>query len=191
MRHEKQQKRHRPRNKKKGLRGFPKGRIRAPRTAQEFLAKPERFQDRWNRVAHVVSKMRADGISLRQASREFGVDPRTVLKLGKSALRKRTSGRYSAKSDDRLLRVLAVPTVDGISEVALRDSRQASKLGQYWDAVQRYLQTGDASAIQKFRGKRITTANRVRIPLLTDLDQLSRLGNAGVLSFESLYARVA
>jgi len=87
--------------------------------------------------------------------------------------------------------VLAVPTVDGTREVALRDSRQASILGRYWDAVQRYLQTGDASAIQKFQGKRITAGNRARIPLLTDLDQLSRLGNAGVLSFESLYARVA
>ncbi len=133
--------------------------------------------------------MRADGVSLKQASRQFGVDPRTVLKFGKSALRKRASGRYAAKASDRLLRVLAVPTIEGTREVALRDSRQASILGQYWDAVQRYLQTGDASAIQNFRGKRITAANRVRIPLLTDLDQLNRLGNAGVLSFESIYPK--
>jgi len=89
------------------------------------------------------------------------------------------------------LRVLAIPTDEGTREIALRDSRQASILGQYWDAVQRYLQTGDASAIQKFRGKHITAVNRARITLLTDLDQLSRLGNAGVLSFESLYARAA
>jgi hypothetical protein len=160
-----------------------------PRTAQEYFAKPERFQDQWNRVVHVISKLRADGVSLKQASREFGVDPRTVLKLGKSALRKRTSGRYAAKTSDRLLRVLAVPTHEGTREIALRDSRQASMLGQYWDAVQRYLQTGEALALQKFRGKRITAANRLRVPLLTDLDQLSRLGNAGVLSFESIYPK--
>jgi hypothetical protein len=168
-----------------------KRRILVPRTTREYFAKPERFQEQWNRVAHVISKMRAQGVSLKQASREFGIDPRIVARLGKSALRKRANGRFAARANDRLLRILAVPSPEGTREIALRDSRQASILGQYWDAVQRYLQTGDRSAIQKFRSKRITTANRVRIPLLTDLDQLNRLGNAGVLSFESLYARVA
>ena len=167
------------------------GRAVAPRTAEEYFAKSELFQDRWNRVVHVVSKMRAEGVSLSRASREFGVGPRSVHRLGGSALRKRANGRYAARASDRLLRVLAIPTDEGTREIALRDSRQASILGQYWDAVQRYLQTGDASAIQKFRGKHITAVNRARITLLTDLDQLSRLGNAGVLSFESLYARAA
>jgi lambda repressor-like predicted transcriptional regulator len=162
-----------------------------PRTSKEYFAKPERFQDRWNRVAHVISRMRAEGVSLRKASHEFGVDSRTVVKLGGSALRKRKSGRYAAKASDRLLRVLAIPTSDGIREIALRDSKQASILGQYWDAVQRYLQTGNESSLQTFRGKHLIDANGTRTELLTDPNELNRLGNAGVLSFESLYARVA
>ena len=162
----------------------------APQTAKEYFAKPERFQDRWTRVTHVISRMRTDGVSLRQASREFGVDPRTVLRLGGSALRKRTNGRYAAKLRDRLLRVLVVPTHEGLREVAVRDSRQASQLAEYWAAVQLYLETGDASAVRRFRGKHITDETGKRIPLLTDLQELDRLGNAGVLSFESLYARV-
>ncbi len=167
-----------------------RNRPQAPRTAEQYFAKSERFQDRWSRVTHVISKMRAEGVSLRQASREFEIDPRTVVRLGGPALRKRASGRYAAKASDRLLRVLRVPTREGLREIAVRDSRQASQIAEYANAVQRYLQTGDASALRKFRRKRITDATGARVPLLTDLDELDRLGSAGVLSFESLYARV-
>lgn len=162
----------------------------APRTAEQYFAKSERFQDRWNRVTHVISRMRADDVSLKSASREFRVDPRTVVRLGGSALRKRASGRYEARSSDRLLRVLVVLTPQGKREIALRDSRQASQVAEHWNAVHRYLEKGDASALQKFHGKHITDASGAQVPLLTDLDELDRLGNAGVLSFESLYARV-
>jgi len=71
----------------------------------------------------------------------------------------------------------------------VRDSRQASQLAKYWDAVQKYLETGAASALQEFDGKYISGADGEHIALLTNLDELDRLGSAGVLSFESLYAR--
>jgi hypothetical protein len=109
--------------------------------------------------------------------------------LGGSALRKRANGQYKAKASDRLLRVLVIPTREGLREIAVRDSRQASQIAEYWNAVHRYLETGDKSALRKFRRKRITDANGVRVPLLTDLGELDRLGSAGVLSFESLYAK--
>ncbi|HVB33596.1 MAG TPA: hypothetical protein VNJ52_04360 [Patescibacteria group bacterium] len=152
---------------------------------------PARSQDRWNRITHAVSKMRADGVSLTQASQEFGLGPRTVIRWAKPALRKGRNGRYAARPTDTLLRVLTIPSPEGVREIALRDSRQASRLGQYWAAVQKYLQTGDASALEKFRKKRIMDASRKRIPLLTDLEVLDRLASAGALSFESLYAGVA
>src|SRR5260370_31296048 len=104
----------------------------APRTAEQYFAKPPRFQELWNRVTHVIAKMRANKISLQQAAREFGVDPRTVVKRGGSALRKSETGRYAAKKSDRLLRVLVVPTHDGTRDIAVRGSRRASLLGAYW-----------------------------------------------------------
>ena len=162
----------------------------APRTVGEFFAKSERFQDRWNRVTHTVAKMRANGVSLKQASKEFGLDPRTMIRWAKPGLRKQRNGRYAAKPKDTLLRVLTIPSLEGLREIAVRDSRQASRLGEYWAAVQKYLATGDTSALEKFRRKRITDASRKRIPLLTNLEELDRLASAGVLSFESLYARV-
>ena len=37
----------------------------------------------------------------------------------------------------------------------------------------------------------VTDADGKQLPLLTDVEVLNRLGSAGILSFESLYARVA
>jgi len=163
----------------------------APRTAADFYSRPKEFQEIWNRALHVVSRMRADGLSLAQASREYILKPRIVLNLVDKALRKASNGRYVARSRDRLLRILLIPTTNGLQEVALRDSRQATELAEYWDAVQRYLQKGDDSALRQFRGVRIKAADGQSVPLLTENEELDRLGNAGVLSFESLYARSA
>lgn len=119
----------------------------------------------------------------------IGISPSTVLRWGKSALRKNKSGRYIARKSDRLLRVLLVPTTEGPREIALPDSRQATILAEYWDSIQKYLETEDASGLDKFRGQVLTDASGAKISLVTDLNELNRLGSAGVLSFESLYSR--
>src|SRR5260370_38616125 len=84
----------------------------APRTVKQYFAKSERFQAQWNRVTHVISKMRPDGASLRQASRELGLSSPTVTRRGRPALRKRSNGQHTAQASDRLLRALMVPRPD-------------------------------------------------------------------------------
>jgi hypothetical protein len=160
-----------------------------PRTAEQYFAKPPLFQKLWDRVVSVVSVMRAQGTSLRRTSREMRISPQTVLQYGGSALRKNTRGRYQAKKSDTLLRVLPFPTASGLREIAVRKFRQASSLGHYWNAVQVYLETGDKSKLKKFTGKFITDVDGTKHSLLTDTNELDRLGSAGVLSFESLYGR--
>jgi hypothetical protein len=161
-----------------------------PRTAEEFFAMPENDQEIWKNVCQAVSEVRT-GASLRQASRKFNLDPRMVQRRAPAAIRKLKNGRWVAKPNDHLLRVLVIPTRKGLSEIGTRDSSQASLLGQYWTAVERYRDTGDASALREFRGKYIIDANRKQHRLLTDLHVLDRLGSAGVLSFETLYAKAA
>jgi hypothetical protein len=135
--------------------------------------------------------MRSDRISLQQASRDFEISSRTVTRLAGSALRKGVNGKYTAKPNDELLRILILPFPDGLREIAVRDSRQASVIGEYWAAIQKHLATGDGSALKKIRRKTITDADGKRIRLLKDVAELERLASAGVLSFESLYAKVA
>jgi hypothetical protein len=166
-----------------------KPKLAAPRTEAQYLAKPEKFKDTWDRVLGVVSKMRREKVSLTQASRDAGISSRTVTRWGKAALQKQKNGKYVAKKSDSLLRLVTIPTPEGKRDIAVRGSKQVTLLAEYWNALHRYLQTGDASRLKKFQGKHIRDANGVDIPLSVDLSALNRLGSAGVLSFESLYAR--
>ncbi len=163
---------------------------RAPRSAEEFFAMPESDRDFWNDVGQIATEVRSGG-SLSEVARKYHRNPRKVLRAAPAAFRKLKNGRYAAKTSDRILRVLVRPTRKGLREIGLRDSRQASLLGQYWTAVERYRDTGDASALRKFRGKHITDATGKRVRLLTDLRALDHLGSACVLSFETLYAKAA
>jgi hypothetical protein len=158
---------------------------------KDFFRQSKRSQDTWNRVVQAISRMRADHVSLFQAAHEFGVSPKEVVRLGGSALRKTPKGRYVARPTDDLLRVLSLPGKRGLREIAFNDSREASLVGRYWDAVRLYLQTGDASRLRRFRGKFALDADGRRIDLMTNLDELDRQGSAGELSFESIYARSA
>jgi hypothetical protein len=167
------------------------GNVRGPRNAEAFFSMSQRNQDAWTRATQVISKMRSEKISLSTASRQVGVDPRTVRRLAASALSKADNGRYTAKRSDRLLRVLVVPDAQGNREIAVRTSRASTQLALYSNAVQRYLQIGDSSQLRKFQNVELKDASGNRITLLTDLSDLNRLGSAGVLSFESLYARTA
>jgi len=138
-----------------------------------------------------LPKLRTDGISVQEAERQFGLAPGTVAHIAGTALRKNKKRQFVARASDSLLRVLVLPTPEGLSEIALRDSRQASLVGEYWAAVQKYLETGESSPLHRFKGIHVTGEDGKEISLLTDLDELDRLGAAGVLSFESLYARSA
>jgi lambda repressor-like predicted transcriptional regulator len=162
--------------------------FKKPNTARQYFLLSPKNQETWDSIGHVISKIREEGISLPKAAKQFGLSPRTVITLGGSALKKQKNGRYVAKKTDRLLRVINVLKTKGRKEIATRDSRQASLVGGHWAAVQRYLQTGDDSALQRFKNKKITDANGKRHLLLTDLDELDRLGRVGVLRFESMYA---
>jgi lambda repressor-like predicted transcriptional regulator len=162
-----------------------------PRTADAFFTQSDADQETWKRVLRTIAKMRTDGLSLTKAAKEAGVSPKKVTSWGGRALRKGKNGRYMVAKRDSLLRVVQVPTSHGSREIALRNSRHASTLGQYWDAVHKYLRTGDTAGIEKFRGKRIKDANGNQVQLITNFAKLNRLGSAGVLSFESLYARAA
>jgi hypothetical protein len=160
-----------------------------PRTAKQYFSMLRPFQDEWDLISQVPGIMKSQGFSLTKASKQVGVNPRDVLRLAPSAFRKRPNGRYVAKATDRLLRVLAIPSEKGLREIAVRDSRQASVIGEYWNAVEQYLRRGDKSGIKRFKRIRVTDASGRRVRLLTNLLELRRQGSAGVFRFESLYGK--
>lgn len=158
-------------------------------TIEQFYALPERDQELLLLLPKPVSLMKENDISASAAARASWIPPRDFISRARSALRKLKNGRYVAKSDDHLFRPVIVVSSNGPVEVATRSFREASKAGQHSSAVQRYLETGDDSALRPFKGKHITDAQGNRVPLLTDTDELDELGSVGELSFESLYLR--
>jgi hypothetical protein len=164
-----------------------KGRSSAPRTGAQYRALSRKSKDSLERSLSVVSKLKNERTSLRKASHEVGIDPETVKRWAASALKKR-NGRFAAKSSDQLFRVLKLPDENGVREIGVRGSRQATVLAEYWNGLSRYLQTGQSAELDKFRGRFIKDADGNQIPLLTDQTELKRLARASVLSFESIYS---
>jgi hypothetical protein len=130
--------------------------------------------------------MRSNKLSLREAARRADTTPRTVLRYVGSAVEKR-GDRYAAKPSDRLPRWVRAHTAQGVETVVVRSSKTASLIAEHVAAVDRYLKTGQADRLRKFRSKSFR-AGKVGYPFLTDRNTLDRLGEAGEVAFEDLYA---
>jgi hypothetical protein len=114
---------------------------------------------------------------------------RTIQKYAGEAL-KQLEGRYVADPTDRLRRVMRVLTPRGLEAVPIHRSGTASRLAQYWSAVDRYLKTGEDTRLLRFRGRSFR-AQKHTYPFLTDLPLLERLAAAGEVRFEDLYEHLS
>jgi hypothetical protein len=76
---------------------------------------------------------------------------------------------------------------DGVMALDVRSSTVATRIGKYWNAVDRYLRTGRKDALAPFRGKRLRAGARLH-EFITSPRMLDRLANAGEVRFEDLYA---
>ena len=159
-------------------------RPRLPKTLAQFDKLPRRSQLAIENVAHVVTRMR-EGSSLKSAAAEYGVDPRTVVKLGGSALSKTKGGRYAAKSSDTLFRPFVVTVHGGRIEVGVRGSRAASELSKRAIAQREVLATGNDTKMRQLRKTKILDASGREIPFLTDQGELGAPGRPGNLSSTS------
>jgi hypothetical protein len=102
------------------------------------------------RALEVVSGARRDKGSLSRLARARGIAPKTVRRAS-GAFRKRGS-RWVPTRQDRVERWLKSYEKGYRTEVLVRDSRTASLLSRYSNAVGHYLETGDASALREFEG---------------------------------------
>jgi len=148
-------------------------------------------QDR-DRALGALGLLRRQGIAFRVATEIMGTNPKTAKPYVNSALRKDKRGRYYATLYDRIPRRLNFFMADGSHPIVIRDSRTASRIAEYSNAVRTYLRTGEITALVQFSGKSFRSGGVV-YRFITDRDVLDRLADAGSLSaIESLYyARMA
>jgi hypothetical protein len=154
------------------------------RSAKTFAKLNGRQRETYQRTLDALSGMRR-GQSLDLAAREAGTTPRTVRRYVGAAV-KRQGSRY-VLGRDRLvrpaMRVLSSGCVERVDGLGRRDSRIA---GRHANALKRYLDTGDASELQRLRG-----ASVGGYELETDLDVIDELAARGELEFEDIYELTA
>ena len=154
------------------------------------IPRTERAREARERALAALALMRRKKLSLTAAVKAERTSPRTVKRYVRSALRQKGPGERSRPTPhDRIPRTLNVVTPEGTRPVTVRDSRTASRIAQYMNAVRTYSNTGDSSALARFRGKSFQAAG-VTYPFITDPAKLDQLADAGVLEIEGLYRAV-
>jgi hypothetical protein len=163
---------------------MPKKRKRGGRARPSYQASREAER----RAIRAVSLMR-QGLSRAKAATRAKTTPRTMQKYARAAIRKR-EGAYHALPADQMRRPMRVLTEHGVTVADLRSSRTASRLSQYWGAVDHYLRTGDRKRLRPFEGKRLRASGHL-FEFITDPDLLARLAEVGEVRFEDLYETTA
>ncbi len=141
------------------------------------------------RALATLALMRREKLSLTAAAKAEHTRPRTVQRYVGSALRQKRAGeRYRPTTHDRIPRALQIVTPRGTRPVTVRNSRTASLIGQYMNAVRMYV-NGDSSALARFRGKSFQAGGKT-YRFVTNPANLDRLADAGDLAIEGLYRAV-
>jgi len=109
------------------------------------------------RALEVVSEARRGKGSLSKLARARGIAPKTVRRAS-GAFRKQ-GGRWVVTKSDRVERWLKTYEGGHRAEVLVNDSRTASLLSRYSNAVGRYLETGDPSGLAEFEQRTYKDAN--------------------------------
>lgn len=141
---------------------------------------------KYDKALKVLGRVR-DGESLTKASKAYGISPDTVRRYAGSAMERDARGRWTAKPTDRLYRRMQFLVSGKRVTVEPANSREAAKIGRYWNAVDHFLATGDDRPLRKFRRMTLQTRQKTKLQFVTDLDTLEQLGLAGETSFEDMY----
>jgi len=163
---------------------------RAPRpirTTAEFERLSEAEQYALERAYEAKAIMLRTGASLEDASAQADTTPNNVLGRAGTALRRDARGRYYPTPADHLFRRMRLLTARGHIAVDVTDSRTASSIAQYENAVREFYR-GRPGALRPFRGRTIRVG-KIAYPLITDHATLRRIGYVDP-PFNDLYAHV-
>ena len=134
-------------------------------------------KDTMENALKVLSLVRRGKKSFNQASKEVGLSKETILKYTNAF--KKEGNHWKAKRFDKINRIMDIYENGKIVSIDTKDSRVASLIGKYGNAVKKYLNTGDASDLLKFKGKTIKDANGNLHIFETDLEVLEVI-NEGI-----------
>lgn len=106
-----------------------------------------------DRALGVLSHARGSNQSLSRLARERKISVRSVLRATDGF--RKVGGRWKATKIDHISRIMKINENGRELFIETRDSRSASLIGKYHSAVREYLNTGNISVLDEFKGKRV------------------------------------
>ena len=154
------------------------GRSRKRSALDRWRYAPRRVRENREIALENLNTARVQGRPLRDVTETDGrITFRTQLGYTRAATTKDRSGRIVAKVADRLFRPMEVLNARGERELrAVYGSRKASLIGAHQAALDRFLQTGDPSVLEPFRGKRVAG-----VELASNPDVIEHAARTGTL----------
>ena len=132
---------------------------------------PSKLRSR-EKALQVITMMRG-GKSLAESAKQVGIDSRTVQRHLGNAIVKTARG-YIAKARDKISREMFIKAkeMDGDVPIVIKDSRIASIIGRYNNAVRRLLHNADAASLKEFEGVRIKDASGLSFVFETNAERI-------------------
>jgi len=134
----------------------------------------------------IALKRRNPHITLSEAAKRSGTTVGTVKRYAPSVVNIR-NGRLDVTATDRITRHLQMLTHKGYVPITVRNSRDASRIAKYNNAVRTYLMTGDFNVLKQYAGKRVR-AGGVTYDFITEKLMLERLVRAGAVHSLDIYS---
>ena len=111
--------------------------------------------------------------TLAQTARDNVVSVDTVIKHTNGF--KKVNGKLVVKRWDGIKRVMRINTEGKEKSIEIKDSRTASVVGRYHNAVKQFLNTGDKTKLQKFRNKKVKDSKGKLHKLETDPQKIIQI----------------
>lgn len=105
------------------------------------------------RSLEVLSIAKKSKQSLSRISKNHDIALKTVIHNTNAF--KKENNRLIPKKFDRISRVMKINENGKTKSIEIKDSRTASIVGSYYNAVKQFLNTGDSSTLKKFSKKKI------------------------------------
>jgi len=122
----------------------------------------------------VISELRNSKTkTLPQTANDNGITVKSVIKHTNGF--KKVNSKPVVKRWDRIKRVMRINTGGKEKSIEIRDSRTASVVGRYHNAVKQFLNTGDKTKLSKFRNKKVKDSNGKLHKLETNPDKIIRI----------------
>lgn len=114
---------------------------------------PDEMVER-EKALEVLKEMRRLETTIDNVLLPKGMTKEKVVRHIRGALR-RSGNTWHAQPYDTICRAMNIIENGRIRSIEVNDSAEATKVGQYGDAIKKYLDTGDEAALNPFVGKQV------------------------------------